>query len=979
MYRFEMEAGRAGTERAKLAPKSGKSRCSMQFVLLVASAFLCAVGWAGFGACYSQVIICKPDDAAGTNTTKSVTVAPTIAAVTPQPTSSPTPEQQQSKLLLDDFAPHLADAIKQQKLRPSDIKCSVDKTVKPPQRFSAVDIAKMQARVQLLEATMDVAPNELGGGKWGENSWSGDDIRAGLSKAKTALKLAGADVIAEEVNPRRITDTIELKPDEEIVIDVGICRSMFESVTKTQDTSACSMCACANLPDRAAIVAAMPQCGSEDKILKACSASLTTIQKAYAKKPKYVDALENYIADRLIKKKSRARRRLDAEPNWWKDMPIHIYFNDEIMPKTEGDVRAAIAHIEANSCVQFKFDYPGWFTDRIEVIYEDDDNACGSSPIGIESWGWHQYLKMKATCGVYTAVHELFHALGIAHEQMRTDAEEYLNINGDQIMKGYHHNFIKDDDTGWMEARGVPFDYRSFMMYPRYAFNKCRDRSCNQRDLPKSDPNHGVFDWNACDNDCPFTMEPNRIGVDSIELGQRRTATALDFAKLKILYQCSSCASDKDCTTKEGPFGADPNDPADAHLFQDVQWGYCHQTTLSVNIPGSANIQIPTETCAYLKSPGELCGRDGECGYFDAKAAKIRSGGKCIEGICAVCDMSTAVTASDRSKQHKICQNHLGRADAYCVNSDCGIAAALGGPCEDQVACIIDANISYNVFRAFPENGLICSEERCSECERDSQCANNRDGFYGYCARVAISASGDRTVVSDGGVGVCLASKGIGATCDRDQQCRGGSFCARGRCTMCNPTLTTAMDNPTCGIFKASRCPVDSPNCALTCAQKDLSASYECMPLKDFGRYCAHSKECASNKCHQNVCQECLADSECASSKWCRKQILDLSISRITGSVNVGDFVGRCIDKGLSGGWCTKPEHCFVSQKAQDNTCYYCDMATNKCKRGTDTFGTAPNQKCAWPCSDGETFVAGRDPPGCYKCADLGIPPEKCK
>ena len=53
---------------------------------------------------------------------------------------------------------------------------------------------------------------------------------------------------------------------------------------------------------------------------------------------------------------------------------------------------------------------------------------------------------MKATC-VFTLQSTNSFMRRVAHEQMRTDAEEYLNINGDQIMKGYHHNFIKDDDT----------------------------------------------------------------------------------------------------------------------------------------------------------------------------------------------------------------------------------------------------------------------------------------------------------------------------------------------------------------------------------------------------------------------------------------------------------------------------------------------------------------------------------------------------
>ncbi|KAK2854270.1 hypothetical protein Q5P01_006931 [Channa striata] len=64
--------------------------------------------------------------------------------------------------------------------------------------------------------------------------------------------------------------------------------------------------------------------------------------------------------------------------------------------------------------------------------------------------------------------HEVMHALGFHHEQVRSDRDSYVNILTQNIQPGMESNFKKVQTNNL----GTPYDFNSVMHYPNYAFSK---------------------------------------------------------------------------------------------------------------------------------------------------------------------------------------------------------------------------------------------------------------------------------------------------------------------------------------------------------------------------------------------------------------------------------------------------------------------------------------------------------------------------
>ncbi|KAM6915003.1 low choriolytic enzyme-like [Xenentodon cancila] len=64
--------------------------------------------------------------------------------------------------------------------------------------------------------------------------------------------------------------------------------------------------------------------------------------------------------------------------------------------------------------------------------------------------------------------HELLHALGFYHEHTRSDRDQYVRINWENIKEYYIKNFEKMDTNNL----DTPYDYSSIMHYGRTAFGK---------------------------------------------------------------------------------------------------------------------------------------------------------------------------------------------------------------------------------------------------------------------------------------------------------------------------------------------------------------------------------------------------------------------------------------------------------------------------------------------------------------------------
>lgn len=107
-------------------------------------------------------------------------------------------------------------------------------------------------------------------------------------------------------------------------------------------------------------------------------------------------------------------------------------------------------------------------------------------------------------------VHELFHALGFWHEHSRSDRDNYISIQWDNVQADSTQNFAKAVE---MNSLGSPYDYGSIMHFPHWAYAK-------NPNLP--------------------TIVNTTLMEKGVVMGQREKLSDADVYQLRLLYQCES-------------------------------------------------------------------------------------------------------------------------------------------------------------------------------------------------------------------------------------------------------------------------------------------------------------------------------------------------------------------------------------------------------------------------------------------------------
>ncbi|MEZ4752463.1 MAG: M12 family metallopeptidase [Bdellovibrionota bacterium] len=154
-------------------------------------------------------------------------------------------------------------------------------------------------------------------------------------------------------------------------------------------------------------------------------------------------------------------------PRLWEsnEIPYHI---DEKLPNPDR-VREALDQLESQTALKF-IPFSG---QEDALVFVRGSEHCYSY---LGRIGGHQPVQLADTCSAPAILHEVMHALGFIHEHSRTDRDEYVKVNWDNIDPKFRMQFETVPEILMDPIKGTPFDYASIMLYPPNAFAKDKNK-----------------------------------------------------------------------------------------------------------------------------------------------------------------------------------------------------------------------------------------------------------------------------------------------------------------------------------------------------------------------------------------------------------------------------------------------------------------------------------------------------------------------
>ncbi|KFM63178.1 Astacin-like metalloprotease toxin, partial [Stegodyphus mimosarum] len=192
----------------------------------------------------------------------------------------------------------------------------------------------------------------------------------------------------------------------------------------------------------------------------------STFSSSWALPVKEKDPMINpgmFEGDMLGVSRSKDRNAVPLDSQRWPGGEIPYIVKESVDEKTRKALKAGMDHISSKTCITFveRKDEK----DYVEVFKGD---GCYSH------WGrigGKQSISLGNGCSdIGTVVHELLHAVGFEHEHNRSDRDDYLQINWQNILPGYEDSF--EPLMPHEERRLTDFDFDSVMLYGSYAFSK---------------------------------------------------------------------------------------------------------------------------------------------------------------------------------------------------------------------------------------------------------------------------------------------------------------------------------------------------------------------------------------------------------------------------------------------------------------------------------------------------------------------------
>lgn len=158
-----------------------------------------------------------------------------------------------------------------------------------------------------------------------------------------------------------------------------------------------------------------------------------------------------------------AQKSVGRTADRWRNNTVFYAIDSDLDEKSR--VYAAIKHWESNTNVVFVER-----SSQSNYIYFVNGSGC-SSYVGMI--GGKQEITLSDGCSVGNTIHEVGHALGLWHEQMRVDRDSYITVNYANIEDGRKFIFESYAEQGFDGAEFTnSLDFNSIMLYGSYAFSK---------------------------------------------------------------------------------------------------------------------------------------------------------------------------------------------------------------------------------------------------------------------------------------------------------------------------------------------------------------------------------------------------------------------------------------------------------------------------------------------------------------------------
>ena len=322
-------------------------------------------------------------------------------------------------------------------------------------------------------------------------------------------------------------------------------------------------------------------------------------------------------------------------------------------PMSANDVRVlgAVADWEAKTCIRFTqcASEEGCARPYIRFIA---GGGC-SSPVGTSSTRVNT-INLASGCSTGSTIHEIGHSLGLLHEQMRKDRDEYVVVDLTAVLSGYGGNFNKMSSSG--HDLGA-YDYSSIMHYHSTAFSNgngptiIAPQPIGQRSsLSNGDVAAIQFMYNECSADYVRPTCMPSIDTTQTHLIPHSKAWDLDF---NMMYASSKSAvvSYEGTTAPAGQIaysrasGSNMGNIAFTELTFTPSAAVAGQTfTLSATFTGTDG---PSTTCAVSVRVADA---DTLCFGIGASDPNVCSGhGTCVDDLLTPCQCAPGYAGADCS------------------------------------------------------------------------------------------------------------------------------------------------------------------------------------------------------------------------------------------------------------------------------------------------------------------------------------------